>query len=110
MFQSNLDYNMRNLKKDWKEFESILTEFDDYIMDIKYLRKIESNLEMVKFEYMDSYESLISFLTRTCTEESDLELDNQMIRHQKCLSIMNNFDRQFQDLLIDATKIHIKQY
>lgn len=110
MFQSNLDYYLSNLKKDWKEFERILTEFDDSIMDIKYLRKVESHLEMVKFEYRDSYESLISFLTRTCTEESDLELDNQMIRHQKCLSIMNNFDRQIQDLLIDAAEILSEKY
>lgn len=110
MFQSNLDYYLNNLKKDWKEFERILTEFDDSIMDIKYLRKVESHLEMVKFEYRDSYESLISFLTRTCTEESDLELDNQMIRHQKCLSIMNNFDRQIQDLLIDAAEILSEKY
>lgn len=79
-------------------------------MDIKYLRKVESHLEMVKFEYRDSYESLISFLTRTCTEESALELDNQMIRHQKCLSIMNNFDRQIQDLLIDAAEILSEKY
>lgn len=82
MFQSNVDYRMSNLKKDWKEFERILTEFDDSIMDIKYLRKIESHLEMGKFEHRDSYESLISFLTRTCTGKSELELDNQMIRHQ----------------------------
>lgn len=42
MFQSNLDYYMclRILKKDWKEFESILTEFNDSIMDITYLRRI----------------------------------------------------------------------
>lgn len=42
MFQSNLDYYMclRILKKYWKEFESILTEFIDSIMDIKYIRRI----------------------------------------------------------------------
>lgn len=110
MFQSNLDYYMSNLRKDWKEFERILAEFDDSIIDIKYLRTVESHLEMVKFECRDSYESLISFLTRTCTEESDLELDNQMIRHQNCLSIMNNFDRQIQDLLIDAAVILSEKY
>lgn len=55
------------------------------------LLKVESHLEMVKFEYRDSYESLISFLTRTCTEESDLELDNQMIRHQKMLKHYEQF-------------------
>lgn len=79
-------------------------------MDIKYLRKVESHLEMVKFEYRDSYESLISFLIRTCTEESDLELGNQMIRNQKCFSIMNNFDRQIQDLLFDAAEILSEKY
>lgn len=42
MFQSNLDYYMclRILKKYWQEFESILTEFIDSIMDIKYIRRI----------------------------------------------------------------------
>lgn len=37
MYQSNLDYYLRNLKKDWRVFETILTEFDDSCTDIKYL-------------------------------------------------------------------------
>lgn len=76
MFQFNLDYYLNNFKKDWKEFERILIEFDDFIMDIKYLWKVESYLEMVKFEYRDSYEFFIFFLICICIEESDLELDN----------------------------------
>lgn len=67
---------MSNFMKDWKEFERILIEFDDFIMDIKYLWKVESYLEMVKFEYRDSYEFFIFFLICICIEESDLELDN----------------------------------
>lgn len=105
MYQSNLDYYLRNLKKDWREFETILTDFDDSCTDIKYLRNVESRVEMAKYGYMDSYQSLISFLNRTRTDESELELDNQMIRHQKCLGIINNFERQLVDLLLDAAEI-----
>lgn len=105
MYQSNLDYYLRNLKKDWREFETILTDFDDSCTDIKYLRNVESRVEMTKYGYMDSYQSLISFLNQTRTDESELELDNQMIRHQKCLGIINNFERQLVDLLLDAAEI-----
>ncbi|XP_062610108.1 uncharacterized protein LOC134271898 [Saccostrea cucullata] len=105
LYQANLQSYLSTLKKAWRVFEAILTGFDDSRSDIKYLREIEEKFEKAKSEYMESYETLISFLRRSRTDEGDSEMDNQIIRHKKCVSVINNFDHQIQDLLIDAAEI-----
>lgn len=94
MFQSNLDYYMclRILKKYWKEFESILTEFIDSIMDIKYIRRINWKPSpdgevwiygLLRIIYFFSNPHLHSSVTLNKTLKW---LDIK----KKCVSIMNN--------------------
>ena len=105
LYQSTLDTYLRNLKKAWKQIEDNLLDFDDSNQYIRYLRKVESAIENGKEDYIEAYESVISFLTRARTEESKKEIDIQTTRHQKCRNIIDNFERQIHDLSLIAAEV-----
>lgn len=94
MFQSNLDYYMclRILKKDWKEFESILTEFNDSIMDIKYIRKINWKPSPDGEVWIYGLLRIIYFFSNPHLHSS--ETLNKTLKwldiKKNCVSIMNN--------------------
>ena len=108
LLQSTLDTYLRNLKKAWKQIEDNLLDFDSN-QDIRYLRKVESAIENGKEDYIEAYESVISFLTRARNEESEKEIDIQTTRHQKCRNIIDTFERQIHDLsLIEAEVLSVR--
>ena len=109
LYQSTLDTYLRNLKKAWKLIEDNLLDFDDSNQDIRYLRKVESAIENGKEDYIEAYESLISFLTRARTEQSYKEIDLQTTRHHKCRNIIDNFERQIHDLSLIAAEVLFKR-
>lgn len=94
MFQSNLDYYMclRILKKYWKEFESILTEFIDSIMDIKYIRKINWKSSPDGEVWIYGLLRIIYFFSNPHLHSS--ETLNKTLKwldiKKNCVSIMNN--------------------
>lgn len=94
MFQSNLDYYMclRILKKDWKEFESVLTEFNDSIMDIKYIRKINWKPSPDGEVWIYGLLRIIYFFSNPHLHSS--ETLNKTLKwldiKKNCVSIMNN--------------------
>ena len=87
---------MKDIDKSWKEFEDILVNFDENCSDIKYLRRIQSNLEKAKQHYISDAELLFSFLKRYHTDESDEERDKHLVKNEKCRSIMDNFNKRIQ--------------
>lgn len=94
MFQSNLDYYMclRIIKKDWKEFESILTEFNDSIMDITYLRRINWKPSPDGEVWMYGLSRIIYFFSNPQLHSSvTLNKTLKWLDIKKnCVSIMNN--------------------
>ena len=105
LYQSTLDTHLRVHRKSWKEFEDILIEFDDSNRDLRYLRKIEADIEKAKDNYVESYESLISFLSRARYEESIIEMDSQVTQHHKRRNIIENFERQIHDLSMTVAEV-----
>ena len=79
--------------------------FDENCSGIKYIRKIQSNLEKAKQHYTSDAELLFSFLTRYRTDESDEEMDEHLVKNERCRSIMDNFNKRIQSSLLDAAEI-----
>ena len=106
LFYSNLEFYVKDIDKSWKEFEDILVNFDENWSDIKYLRKIQSNLEKAKQHYTGDTELLF----RYHTDESDEEMDKHLVKNERCRSIMDNFKKRIQSSLLDAAEILSEKY
>jgi hypothetical protein len=109
-FYSKLQSYERNVDKSWKDFEDILVNFDESCTDMKYLRNIEINLETVKKHYIIDTDLLFSFLSRSNTEKSKVEMDKHSVKNERCRTVMDNFGKTIKSLLLDAAEILSERY
>lgn len=83
---------LRILKKDWKEFESILIEFNDFIMDIIYLWRINWKLFLDGEVWIYGLLWIIYFFFNLYLYSSVIL--NKILKwldiKKNCVSIMNN--------------------
>ncbi|XP_056016958.1 uncharacterized protein LOC130053620 [Ostrea edulis] len=109
-FYSRLESYVRDVDKSWKEFEDILVNFDESSTDIKYLRKIETDLEKAKKHYVMDTDVLFSFFNRCHTEESEVEMEKHLVKNERCHTVMDNFREKIKNLLLDAAEILSERY
>jgi hypothetical protein len=64
----------------------------------------------VKKHYIIDTDLLFSFLSRSNTEKSKVEMDKHSVKNERCRTVMDNFGKTIKSLLLDAAEILSERY